>query len=501
MARRGRKGITNTSRLRRVSPEIERRGIAAWLASAADLPLRVLCAPVGCGKTIAVRQYVERSRGGAAYVLVSAGTDPATLRALVAQIDAEEVVLDEIDRAEAAAAALVEDVHDGVVPRRLVFVGRSRRRMRVHALLARGIAKTCDPAAFAFDAREVGVLADATGVRYEQDDLARVLEETEGWPFAVQRLLDESLAAGCSLAEALTRRDGRDGEPLLEHLRDEGYADVDAVRTFRRIVSEGWQDAQHELERLDQLGLPIVREQGALRPYRVFARTIARDEPASPAQHNGLMTLRIFGRFSCEIDGRPVAFARRRDQQLIAYVALAPEGRTTREELLDAFWPGVDHTVASQGLRIALSRIRRAIDEAAPGIGHVRYLRSAGEVAIDTSVVRADVRRFVDHVERGRRDDERGNVEGAKRHYRDAHELYAGRLLAAEGPEPCLEEHAAELESRYVDVLGRLTSLFAATGELDVARGYARELMACNTEDARHRAFSLFTGAAAAETA
>jgi hypothetical protein len=44
-------------------------------------------------------------------------------------------------------------------------------------------------------------------------------------------------------------------------------------------------------------------------------------------------------------------------------------------------------------------------------------------------------------------------------------------------------------------------SLFAATGELDRARTYARELIDCNTEDARRRAYSLFTASARSASA
>ena len=88
------------------------------------------------------------------------------------------------------------------------------------------------------------------------------------------------------------------------------------------------------------------------------------------------MTLNAFGRFRCEIGGRPVTFSRRRDQQVFTYVALTPDRRATREHLLEAFWPGLSHAVASQGLRTTLSHIRRAIAQAAPGTDPERYFRA-----------------------------------------------------------------------------------------------------------------------------
>jgi DNA-binding SARP family transcriptional activator len=233
-----------------------------------------------------------------------------------------------------------------------------------------------------------------------------------------------------------------------------------------------------------------VRARVGLRPYRILARLAAPRESETTEHHapaTPLMLLNVLGRFRCEIAGQPVTFARRRDRQLFVFVALAPDGRTSRDRLLEAFWPGVDRATACQSLRPALNRIRRAIHDAAPSVDPDRYFRTAGEVAIDTRTVAVDVRRFIDRVEQGRLDDARSSVDGAKHHYRAAHRVYADRLLAAEGAEPCLERRVDELETLYVEVLTRLTELCAATGELETARGYADELLTRNNDEVRRR--------------
>lgn len=482
---------------RRLAHEVERRQIALWLASTANVPLRVLCAPIGFGKTVAILQYVDCRAGATAYVQVPAGADASELRALVAAADAEEVVLDGVDRAETAACeALVDDVLESTLSRRIIFVGRSRRRLRVHAALARGLAAACDAGVFGFDAGELAALAGTAGVAHDQDGLAQLLYDTEGWPLVAHWLIRDAAEGGRSLADAFGPWRDRNAHLLFEFLQHERYEDADAFEAFARMLADGWEDARHELERLEQLGLPIVRLRGTLRPYRILTRLAA---PAE-AQHlirktvatAPLMMVTVLGRFRCEIAGQPVVFARRRDQQVLVYVATAPEGRTSRDQLLDAFWPGVERSVAGQGLRTTLSRIRRSIAQAVPGVDPERYFRTAGELAIDTRAVAVDLRRFVDHVEQGRLDDARGNVEGAKHHYRVAHRLYVDRMLASDGPEPCLDARVEQFETMYVEVLTRRMALAAATGELEPAREYARELLARNTEDARRRAFSVF---------
>ena len=506
MVARIRSGPRPPRSLRRISHEIERHRIAAWLETTADAPVRILCAPIGCGKTVAVRQYVERRNGAAVYVHVPSGADAATLRGLILSANAEEVVLDELDRAEGAACeALLEDVLDGMVVCRLILVGRSRRHLRVQGLLARGLGKACDPAAFAFDPEELADLAAAAGVDHDLADLVQLLDDTEGWPLAAHWLIRDAVEGRSSLRDAFEHWRERNAHLLFELLQHERYEDAEAFDAFRRLLVEGWDDAHYELERLEQLGLPIVRTGNLLRPYRLLARLVApggavRAEPlASEVLPN--MRLNVLGRFRCEIEGRPVAFARRRDQQVFVYVAISPEGRTSRERLLEAFWPGLDRTAAGQSLRVTLSRIRRAILDAAPKANPERFFRTAGSLSIDTRTVAVDVRRFIDHVEQGLLDDAGGNIEGAKHHYRAAHRLYADRLLASEGPEPCLETRAADFESLYEEALARLMSLYAATGELETARDYARELLGRNAGDARGRTLDLFAGSTPAASA
>ena len=158
--------------------------------------------------------------------------------------------------------------------------------------------------------------------------------------------------------------------------------------------------------------------------------------------------------------------------------------------MLDAFWTGIDHRTAAQGLRTTLSRIRRAIADVSPGFDAEGYFSTTGDLRVDRRAVAVDARRFIDHVEQGRLDDALGTTDGAKHHYRCAKRIYHDRLLASEALEPCFEVNAAALHRLYSEVLNRLTQLSAALGELETAREYARELIACKTDDARKSALS-----------
>jgi DNA-binding SARP family transcriptional activator len=481
------------SRPRSALDRIDRPRLAGWFRDTLHAPVRIVCAPLGSGKTCAVQQYVDAQGGSTGYVRIPNGADAAALRGIVARgAGFSEIVLDEIDRADPVGyRALVDDITDGLIEPRLVLVGRSRRRLQGHALVARGLAVACDPALLTFDAEEAAALAVLMRVLHDAHDVAQLLHDTEGWALATQWLVRDAAESDRPLSDAFSRWRERNGHLLLELVEQEGCYEPTALATFRSALAAGWAGSESEAEELEQLGLPIVRTRSGLRPYRILSR-LARPAVAEhvTAPITPMMFVNVFGRFRCEISGRPVAFSRRRDQQVFTYVALAPECRTSRDDLLASFWPGINHAIAGQGLRTTLSRIRRAIAETSPAADPERYFETAGEVRINARTVAIDVHRFVDHVEQARLDEARGSVEGAKHHYRLAQRIYVDRLLASEASEPCLDARAREFEKLHVEVLTRVTELHAATGELDVARDAARALLSYNTAESRRNALS-----------
>jgi DNA-binding SARP family transcriptional activator len=477
--------------------EIKRARIAAWFDATLAVAVRLVAAPVGAGKTFAVKQYAARNPGRVTYVTVPPGAGRHALQQLVAENAADEIILDGADRADPQAyAEMVEDISQGRVAARLIVVGRSRRQLGAHALLAHGLASAYHAADLAFDAQEIAQLADVCGVEYDAHDVAQLLHDTEGWPVAVRWLVRDAAQNHRSLRDAFAHWRERNGHLLLEFVASQRHEDANAFAAFERVLAAGGDGERIELDRLEQIGLPLVRTRSGVQPYRILARLSAPDKVVAPDRISRdvprLMMLNVLGRVRCDIGGQPLTFARRRDEHVFVFVALAPEGRTTRDRLLDAFWPDTDRRVAAQGLRTTLSRIRRSIAEAAPGTDPNRYFDTAGDIRLDLTAIAVDARRFVEHVEQGRLDDALGAIDAAKHHYRSAHRLYGDRLLALEAPEECFAADAESLARHYVFTLTRLTELHAALGDIEVARHYASELISTNTKDARRSARNVF---------
>jgi DNA-binding SARP family transcriptional activator len=181
----------------------------------------------------------------------------------------------------------------------------------------------------------------------------------------------------------------------------------------------------------------------------------------------------MFGRFDAQIDGQEINWIRRRDQQFIKYLLLKPTGSATRSELASVFWPDGDRQLAAQSVRTACSNIRKAI---AAIVGYAcvdLYFRADPDVSLDLTNVVADVRRFSAHVADGDAGFDRGDVQEAAVHYRAAEDLYAGRLLDGDAPEPWFSGQAQLLEDRYVIVLERLAQTAFDEGDMKSASDYA----------------------------
>jgi DNA-binding SARP family transcriptional activator len=93
-----------------------------------------------------------------------------------------------------------------------------------------------------------------------------------------------------------------------------------------------------------------------------------------------------------------VEWIRRRDGQILTYLALQPGGRASRRELIQAFWPEADPLLGAQSLRSACSTMRRAL---ATVVGHAtlaHYVSFGEEIALNLELFTVDARRVRAHI-------------------------------------------------------------------------------------------------------
>jgi hypothetical protein len=494
--------------LPRLAPASLHRGrISAWLERHAERPLRLLVATAGAGKTTAVVTYLGAKKGTHAYLALKRDETlevfrgrlaralaidyaPASFAALLAAIATRapcDIAIDDIDGATVETReeleALAAEAPAGIS---LVYCARSRIAVDTRRFLERGLGAMLDGPALAFDGDEIARLAELHAVRYAPADIARLLEETEGWPIVVSWAIRDAAEGGTGLAGAYEHWRKNSGRHFREFIDDELRDAGDRYRSAFRIAIRGTGAAveRERLAELEERGLFVYFADGLFRPYRV-ARQFDLDPAAAPRDGDSttaeLLVVRMFGRFEAEIGGRRIDWIRRREAQIFKYLLLKPNGTATRAELRATFWPGTDVHLATQSIRTASSNIRKAI-AAVTGYARVdRYFHSSGDICVVLENAVIDVRRFTSHVADGDKEREAGRTHEAFAHFRAAEMIYGGELLGGDYPEPWHAARAEMYRSLYCGLLERIAEYHADAGHGRQARGYAqraRELSA-----------------------
>ncbi len=477
--------VSSRTKLPKLAPDtIRRERISAWLADHADVPLRLLAAPSGSGKTTALVTYAAAPRHRAVYASLDAGSTPDALRAALArpfglvpagdddllgalaEVGRCEVLVDEVDRApEAVRAMLRRFVYEA--PENVTFVYASRSRDVVDAtrLLSLGLSAVLDGERLAFTRDEAARLAEAARVDVDERELGRLLHDTEGWAFALASAIRDCASTGRPLEGAFERWRRGSGR-LVRHFVDAALADEEPpLAAAARKLFDGETVDEPTLDRLEARGLFVRWADGAYRPYRAIAR-VARTAAPAPTRALAPFTVRLFGKNDVRIEGQRVAWFRRRDAQIFAFLALQPQGRVRRETLIRVFWPGADRQLAAQNLRSACSTMRRSLAAVVGYADLAHYVAFGDEIALNLELFAVDARRVRSHLRDAEGAWAAGDVIGALDHDRAALRLAGEPLLEGDVP-PALAGIADEFNdglARAAARLGEGQELIAAAG-------------------------------------
>ncbi|HZZ64238.1 MAG TPA: BTAD domain-containing putative transcriptional regulator [Candidatus Baltobacteraceae bacterium] len=449
--------------------------------------MRLIIGPSGSGKTSTVLKYCEQTARETLYFSLADACDAAGIKDLlrtaldVSPAQCREIVVDEIDNGTPEAIAelmrLVEEAPENIT---LIYVGRSRQLLDARRLIARGVGVVCDARRLAFDAEEAGMLAEACGIAAGDLELRRLIEDTDGWAMAVSSAIRTAAAENETLDRAYQ----------LWRAQSQGFLHDFAAAELQRVPIECrqafWQlyngetpDAER-LRELDAHGLFVTDDgRDGVRLYRALRPSTAKATPAvNQSSFTPPLMVSMFRSFSARIENREIPWVRRRDQQIVKYLLLKPNGTATRSELASIFWSDSDRHLATQSVRTACSTIRKAF-AAIVGPGNVDlYFRTAPDIQVDFANVVCDVRRFTAHMNDGDADFDRGLNQDASMHYRAAEKLYAGRLLEFESPEPWIIGQANLMQDRLVQALERLGTLALEHEEIATATQYANRALA-----------------------
>ena len=168
-------------------------------------------------------------------------------------------------------------------------------------------------------------------------------------------------------------------------------------------------------------------------------------------------------------------WGRQKTRALLKLLLARGGGVISRDEILEALWPGVSPGAAERSLRVTVSLLRRVLE---PELGRgpdSRYVvqKRPGYLFDRDSGCEVDAWEFEERQRRAGEAREAGRLEEAIREYREADRVSRGEFLAEDAYEQWTEQPRREWAERRLSVLAELSECLALRG------GYGEAVEVC----------------------
>ena len=162
----------------------------------------------------------------------------------------------------------------------------------------------------------------------------------------------------------------------------------------------------------------------------------------------------------------PKEWGRQKTRSLLKLLLTRPGRAFSRDEILEALWPGAPPEAAERSLRVAVSLLRKALEPDLERGSESRYVLSKrpGYLFDCQADCWVDAWEFEEREQRAETARKAGELEEAIREYRAALELVRGEYLAEEPYEEWATEAREEWQEGHLWVLSELSECLALRG-------------------------------------
>lgn len=194
------------------------------------------------------------------------------------------------------------------------------------------------------------------------------------------------------------------------------------------------------------------------------------------SEESQIIHIQLLGGFQVMVGTRLIAeteWKRRKAKTLIKLLALAPDHRLHREQVMDRLWPDLRFEAAANNLHQTLHITRRILDPT--GASHTRYLQLQDEMLTlcPEEPPWVDVTAFEQATSKARRRQEPAA-------YQAAIALYTGDLLPEDRYDDWLSNRREMLRQQYLKLLHELAQLFETQNEAALAIQTLQQLLAAD---------------------
>ncbi|MEM5789957.1 MAG: BTAD domain-containing putative transcriptional regulator [Syntrophobacteraceae bacterium] len=139
--------------------------------------------------------------------------------------------------------------------------------------------------------------------------------------------------------------------------------------------------------------------------------------------------------------------------------------RVPKDVLIEDLWPTADPSSGESNFKVVLHRLRKALEPSRPkGLEQSYLILKDNLLSLKKELCRIDLDEFMEHIRKGRKAEQAGDIRGALHYYRSAINLYMGDFLKEDLYVPWAELKRTEIRIRYLDLLSRTADLYNAQG-------------------------------------
>jgi DNA-binding SARP family transcriptional activator len=181
------------------------------------------------------------------------------------------------------------------------------------------------------------------------------------------------------------------------------------------------------------------------------------------------VAVHVLGGFGLTVGGRRVQVERvkPRARSLLRLLALHAGSPVHREVIQETLWPDADAAAGSRSLHVALSSLRRLLEEQAGALGAGLIARDGDAYRLAVASDDVDLGRFDRALAAGRAARSRGEPSAGA--FAAAIDAYAGDLLPEEGPADWVAERRDQVRARAIEAAERLAEESMLAGDLGTA--------------------------------
>ncbi|MCA1838593.1 MAG: winged helix-turn-helix domain-containing protein, partial [Actinobacteria bacterium] len=195
------------------------------------------------------------------------------------------------------------------------------------------------------------------------------------------------------------------------------------------------------------------------------------------------LDINLFGEFRVQRDGEPVKseeWDRQKARSLLKLLLTRPGHIFSRDEIIEALWPGTPPMSAERSLWVTVSLLRRALEPDLERGSDSRYViqRRPGYFFDGQADCRVDAWEFDKRSKKAEAAEKARKLDEAIEQYRSALEIVGGEFLAEEPYEDWTMEVREEWRSRHLAALSGLAECLAQKGRYTEAIEACRRALA-----------------------